>query len=94
MESLFEGLLPPTLLQRPTKAGFGGVFWNRRSHQFAQEWTGEGLDPALVDIEVLRRIWSWDPAGTVRPDFRSAALLQAAWLASVGHVTPVSPSQR
>lgn len=97
MQALFEGLLPTALLQRSSKAVFGGVFWNRRSHAFVREWTGGGLDRSLVDTDVLRRLWNWDPEAPDRPDFRSAALLQAAWLAAEGHVTPVSvrvPSRR
>lgn len=90
MQALFDGLLPPPLLQRSTKAVFGGVFWNRRSHAFARDWTGRGLDPSLVDTDVLRRLWTWDPEASDRPDFRSAALLQAAWLTAEGHFTPVS----
>ena len=94
MQGLFEGLLPTTLIQRSSKATFGGVFWNRRSLAFARDWTGAGLDPHLVDIEVLRQLWNWDPTGPETPDFRSAALFQAAWLAAKGHVTPVSPARR
>lgn len=94
MQALFTELLPPDVLQRSSKALFGGVFWNRRSQVFARDWAGEGLDPRWVDLDVLRRVWSWDPAAPDRPDFRSAALLQAAWLATEGHVTPVSPSSR
>lgn len=94
MEALFDGLLPPKLLQRSSKALFGGVFWNRHSHAFAREWSGHGLDPGLVDLDVLRQLWNWDPEAPERPDFRSAALLQAAWLAAAGHVTPVSPAHR
>ncbi|MFN2485536.1 MAG: asparagine synthase-related protein [Acidimicrobiia bacterium] len=94
MHLLFNGLLPTTLLQRSSKATFSGVFWNRHSHQFAREWSGAGLDPRMVDLEVLRQIWTWDPAEAARPDSRSAVLLQAAWLATVGHITPVSVAGR
>lgn len=90
MQLLFDDLLPTTLLQRSSKATFSGVFWNRHSHQFARGWSGAGLDPRLVDLEVLRQVWTWDQADTARPDSRSAVLLQAAWLATVGHITPVS----
>jgi hypothetical protein len=90
MREVFTDLLPSTLLERPTKAAFGEVFWNRRSHEFATEWSGEGLDPRLVDVETLRRVWTWDPSTSRRPDGRSAALFQAAWLANIGRVTPVS----
>ena len=94
MQALFEGLLPTALLQRSSKAVFGGVFWNRHSHAFAREWTGGGLDPRLVDTDALRQLWSWDPEAPARPDFRSASLLQAAWLAAEGHVTSVSLALR
>lgn len=94
MQALFEGLLPMALLQRSTKAEFGRAIWNRHSHAFAREWTGDGLDPALVDTDALRRLWNWDPEAPGRPDFRSASLLQAAWLASEGRVTPVSQGRR
>jgi asparagine synthase (glutamine-hydrolysing) len=94
MHALFEGRLPPDVLQRSSKAVFSGVFWNRRSRAFAQDWSGAGLDPRWVDLDALRQVWSWDPASPGRPDFRSAALLQAAWLAAEGHLTPVSPTRR
>jgi hypothetical protein len=94
MQALFVGLLPPDVLRRSSKALFGGVFWNRRSQAFVRDWSGEGIDPRLVDLDVLRQVWSWDPAAPERPDFRSAALLQAAWLAAEGRVTPVTPTHR
>jgi hypothetical protein len=78
MRQLFGGLLPDEVSARSTKAGFRDVFWNRHSSAFAQEWTGEGPDPGLVDVGVLREIWSSPEA---REHFRSYTQLQAAWLA-------------
>lgn len=94
MQALFADLLPATLLKRSSKATFGGVFWNRHSLEFARGWDEDGLDRRLVDVGVLRQIWTWDPTARARPDFRSAALFQAAWLAAAGRVTPVSRAQR
>jgi hypothetical protein len=37
------------------------------------------VDSGLVDAEALRGVWS-----AARPDFRTATLLQAAWLGSGG----------
>lgn len=91
MQTLFDGLLPQEVLQRSSKALFGGAFWNRSSHAFVREWSGGGLDPRWVDVDELRRVWNWDQAAPERPDFRSASLLQTAWLATRGHVTPLSP---
>lgn len=90
MHSLFEDLLPPAVLDRPTKAVFSGVFWSRYAQEFADRWDGDGLDRDLVDVKVLESTWSWEPSGEARPDFRSASLFQAAWLAGRGLSTPVS----
>ena len=84
MRSLFGDLLPPETVRRGTKALFGGVFWNRETHAFTRRWSGVVPDPELVDVEVLRREWSWDLEGERRPDFRSATLLHAVWLAEEG----------
>jgi asparagine synthetase B (glutamine-hydrolysing) len=89
MHSLFEDLLPPAVLDRPTKAVFSGVFWNRHAKEFADGWHGEGLNRRLVDVQALESMWSWEPSGEARPDFRSACLFQAAWLAGRGLSTPV-----
>lgn len=79
MRTLFADLLPPELLTRPTKSSFNGAFWNRHSRELVEEWEGEGIDPALVDLEALRAEWS-----SPEPDARSFLLLQSAFLAREG----------
>ena len=78
MELHFGDVLPPKMLERTTKAVFDELHGGRESRAFAQEWSGEGLDPALVDAELLRREWL-----SPRPEYRSLTALNAAWLASL-----------
>ena len=79
MRSIFEGLLPESVIRRTTKASFNGAMVNRHSLQFAQNWSGTGVDTALVDPEALREEWC-----STFPHGGSLLLLQAAWLASQG----------
>jgi asparagine synthase (glutamine-hydrolysing) len=78
---LADGLLPERLITRPTKAAFPEAYCNRHTREFVRRWQGGGLDEELVDCARLRSLWEEDallwPA-------RSAALLQAAWLAEAG----------
>ena len=57
MTALFADLLAPAIISRTTKATFGTVFWGPASRQFARSWSGDGVDPSLVDIERLRAAW-------------------------------------
>lgn len=75
MRSLFEPLLPDVVLARPDKALFGPAFRGEPSQAFARDWQGGGVDARLVDREALKRQWQ-----SVSMDFRSALLMQAAWL--------------
>ncbi len=75
MRVVGRDVLPDDVLARHDKIVFDDVFFTRISREFAARWSGEGLDDELVDPEVLRDMWS-----RPRPDFRSAMLLQAAWL--------------
>ena len=77
MHALFDGLLPPEVLSRPTKADFTLAYWGEESKRFAKSGTDKGLPTDLVDVEELRLTWTSD-----MPDMRSGLLLQAAWLAS------------
>jgi asparagine synthase (glutamine-hydrolysing) len=80
MESLtavFDGILPPAVLGRSTKAAFGTVFWGPESRRFAEQWTGAGIPAHLIDPESLRAAWLRDV-----PVYAAALPLQAAWLAS------------
>lgn len=81
MRRLVGDLLPEQLLARPSKAEMGGAFWNRHSADFAADWDGTGVDPELVQVDTLRRIWT-DPEKV--PDFRTFGLLHLAWLAAAG----------
>jgi asparagine synthetase B (glutamine-hydrolysing) len=75
MRALFGDLLPDRVLTRADKAEFGEVFWGSTARQFAEAWSGDGLDPGLINAHKLRANWR-----TNRPDARSGMLLQAAWL--------------
>ena len=77
LRSLVPDLLPPDVLERVTKAEFGGAFMARHTRAFADGWNGEGLDPQMVDAVELRRMWG---AGE-----RNRADLGAAPNRLVGH---------
>ncbi len=77
MQQIFGDLLPDAILARNTKASFNSAFHGRSTRAFAREWDGTGVDPAVVDVEVLRSLWL---APRVHPG--TTPLLQAAWLAS------------
>jgi asparagine synthase (glutamine-hydrolysing) len=76
MNALAGDLLPAEVIRRSGKARFNRAFFGAESRAFAAAWTGRGLDEALVDPEALRREWLSEV-----PDFRTALLLQSAWLA-------------
>lgn len=69
-------LLPATVLSRRTKAEFNATFFNRYTHEFAERWSGAGVDPRYVDVDALRTVWRGPEHNAL-----SAALLQTAWLA-------------
>jgi hypothetical protein len=77
MTGLFDSVLPGPILSRKSKATFGGVFWGPESRRFAQEWTGDGFLPGVVDAEALRRAWL-EPT----PVYGAALPLHAAWLSA------------
>jgi asparagine synthetase B (glutamine-hydrolysing) len=81
MRILFSDVLPDEICARRSKGGFRDVFWNRYARAFAEEWSGEGADPQLVDVEALRTLWL---SADARDHFRSCTQLQAAWLARHG----------
>jgi Asparagine synthase len=69
-------LLPAALLERRTKAEFNATFFSQYTREFADTWSGVGVDPELIDIEVLRDVWRGSSGNAL-----SACLLQTAWLA-------------
>jgi len=73
--ALFEDLLPPELLARPTSSADKDAFWGARSRELAAAWQGEGVDPDLVDAAALQIQWSLQ-----RPDPRTFLLLQSVAL--------------
>jgi asparagine synthetase B (glutamine-hydrolysing) len=76
MDDLFGDVLPKEVTQRRTKAVFTEAFFGPTSREFAQHWSGGGVDEALIDPEALRRAWV-----SPNPDARSASALQGAWAA-------------
>ena len=69
---------PERLLRRRTKASFDHPYWNRYTRDFAESWTGRGLDRELVDPAELRREWR-----SPQPIAASSTLLQLAWVAEL-----------
>jgi Asparagine synthase len=78
MRRLFGDLLPAAVLNRLSKARFNGVLHGPVARAFAMAWDGTGVDPDVVDVEVLRSMWLADPVPV-----GTTALLQSAWLASM-----------
>jgi hypothetical protein len=66
--------LPERLVTRPGKAVFDVPLWGAETRRFANEWSGTGFDPDVVDGAKLRAAWLADA-----PDYRSGLLLHAAW---------------
>ena len=76
--ALFElvgDLLPRAVIDRNTKASFGGPFWGPHTQEFVSSWDGRGVDSEIVEPEMLASEWK-----RARPQATSHALLQAAWL--------------
>lgn len=79
LEVLAGDLLPEDALTRRPPVDTTPVFFGPSTREFARQWSGEGVDRSLVDVEVLRREWLSE-----RPDSRTGCLLQAAWLSEQG----------
>ena len=77
MRELFGPLLPDAVLERRTKAYFNRAFMGEETRAFARSWDGTGVDPQLVDVEVLAAEWAAEV-----PSAMSTPLLHAAWLSS------------
>jgi asparagine synthase (glutamine-hydrolysing) len=76
LRALIPDLLPDAVLARTTKAIFNEAYNARHTIEFAESWSGDGLDEEMVDPAELRRIWL-----SGRGNALTAALLQTAWLA-------------
>jgi asparagine synthase (glutamine-hydrolysing) len=79
LERHFADLLPRPIRTRRSKSNFVRAYFGRHSREFAEAWPGEGVDPRLVDVDVLRAEWRKE-----RPSGLSMALLQQAWLTAHG----------
>lgn len=85
MRFLFGDILPEAILERRSKAYFNRAFMGEETQAFARQWDGTGVNPQMVDRELLRAEWLSDT-----PSALSASLLQAAWFRS----TAAEPTQR
>ncbi|HKY49571.1 MAG TPA: asparagine synthase-related protein [Acidimicrobiia bacterium] len=79
MQAIFGSLLPAEVLARSTKARFNSPYFHDYCRAFARDWSGEGVDPELVHVEELKRVWNGD-----LPHAQSLPLLHQAWLAVSG----------
>jgi hypothetical protein len=75
MRMLVGDLLPEPVLSRSTKARFDDVFWTEASRELVADWRGEGVDPAIVDLDRLRAEWA-----SPTPEAHTFTLLQSVWL--------------
>jgi hypothetical protein len=74
--------LPAVVHRSRPKARFREVFFREPTRQFVRSWDGTGVDPALVDLAALRRLWSAWPvppgtAGLVQQAYRASGALPA-----------------
>jgi asparagine synthetase B (glutamine-hydrolysing) len=74
MAALVGDLLPPEVLRRSTKSHFSEVVWGPAARALAASWDGDGLDPEIVDCDVLREVWA-----SAEPDTQTITLLQSVW---------------
>jgi asparagine synthetase B (glutamine-hydrolysing) len=91
MRLLFSDVLPSAVLERSDKAMFGPALFSEHSRSFVDQWTGDGVDPELVDADALRSTWA-EP----EPASGSHMLLQNAWLttqSSPPHDNAAAPSR-
>jgi asparagine synthase (glutamine-hydrolysing) len=75
LSQLFPGVLPVGLESRSSKAVFAETLWGSFSRSFASSWDGSGVDPAVVDVDALRRRWQ------IEREAGPHSLLQSLWLA-------------
>jgi hypothetical protein len=76
MRHLCGDLLPAQLVERRSKAVFGGAVWREQAREFVAQWDGTGVDLDRVDPQRLLESWQ-----AQHPVFHSWSLLHQAWLA-------------
>jgi hypothetical protein len=79
LRALFGELLPPSILDRKSKAIFTGAFWGPFTRAFVERWPGGGVPSDIVDEARLRAEWR-----APVPHFLSSLSLQALWLTAPG----------
>ena len=72
LAAIFGDMLPGDVYSRRSKASFNRAFFGPHARALVADWTGNGVEPALVDLEALRSAWREDV-----PDGRTFLLLQA-----------------
>ncbi len=89
LRELVPDLLPDEVLTRTGKGQYTRCYMGGPTQRFAAGWSGDGVDAELVRAEELKRLWA-----SGAPAAPTAALLQAAWLATAGRstATEISPS--
>ena len=75
--AIAAGAVPAVAYASRTKAHFLEVFLRSPTREFVASWDGSGVDPALVDVPSLRRLWSMWPIPPA-----TAGLVQQAWLST------------
>ena len=77
LAELGSGALAPVITAPRPKAHFLEVFFRAPTRALVSTWDGYGVDPRLVDVAALRRVWSqWPVPGATAP------LVQQVWLAA------------
>lgn len=85
LDRLVGDLLPPSILDRSSKAEFARAFVAAGTRAFIEDWDRTGVDPERVDLDALQAEWANE-----RPHYCSLPLLHHAWLTSQGLPTYVS----
>ena len=80
LRDIASDLLPTTVIERTTKAVFNQAYFGHHTRELARVWPGTGVEPSLVDIDELRRVWLTD-----HPPPMTWALAQAAWIGARRH---------
>jgi hypothetical protein len=75
VEAVLGDLLPAEALQRGDSPVMSRVLFGHYTRDFAERWSGKGLDDSLVSPDALRAIWLGE-----EHDWRTSGLMQLAWL--------------
>jgi hypothetical protein len=76
MRRFFGDVLPDEICSRTQKASFNAVAVGEATRAFVADWTGEGVDTEIIDVEAVRAAMNADV-----PNRFAFLLVQRAWLA-------------